>query len=476
MRRYFTIMLALMVAANTASGQLQPQQNSKHPIHQLELQHAMRQNPPGGKLLIMSDIHFNPFCDPGIVNTLVQTDYTGWQSLFESSGDTSFGNYGADTYYRLFKSGLQAMQSRNGHPDMIIINGDFLCHDFGTTFSLQTGIQSQDSINSFIRKTTSFVCMMLRQYFPNAPVLPVLGNNDDYCGDYRIQRAGPFLSFFATQFQPMLHLMQSRNFTTTFSKGGYYMATMPWDSTQVFIGLNSIFFSPKYANACNPTDTVDAGWEQFAWLRSTLTTCAAQGKKVWLSFHIPPGIDVYSSNNMGGPCESNAVGMWKEAYNDSFIALVNQFSSTITTSMAGHTHMDDFRLLGTGNMVTSFIHITPAVSPIFGNNPSFQEITWDTHRMQFLNSVTYQFNGIGSPGKSNWEPEYDYAKTYGVTAIDATNLTSVWKRIGEDATVRNEYLKYYYVNHPGTTPSPWKAYWCGIRYLTLMGFPKCNCK
>lgn len=428
-----------------------------------------------GKLLIMSDIHFNPFCDPGLMKALTRSDYTKWKGIFESSKDSSYGQYSQDTYYRLLKSTLLAMSARNKKPDMIIINGDFLCHEFQSKYAMYTGIQSRDSMETFMRKTVSFVCLMLNRHFPGTTILPVLGNNDDYCGDYNIQPSGAFLKFFASATQATLYKFPSPDFMDTFSKGGYYQASMPWDSGQVFIGINSVFFSSNYVNACNPSDTSDPGRQQLQWLKQRLARCAATGKKVWLSCHIPPGINVYSSSRGSGPCVSPTVTMWKSNYNREYLALINQYSSIIMAGMAGHTHMDDFRVLGTDSAATSFIHITPAVSPIFGNNPAFQEISWNPRSMRFLNSVTYRFNGIEAPGKNNWNEEYNYSKTYGTTLLNAQTLDGVWKKIAKDSAARANYINYYSVSSE-TPPSPWKAYWCGIRWQTPETFKSCHCQ
>ena len=40
---------------------------------------------------------------------------------------------------------------------------------------------------------------------------------------------------------------------------------------------------------------------------------------------------------------------------------------TIIGSFAGHTHQDEFRIAA-GN----FIHVTPSLTPVFGNNPAFE--------------------------------------------------------------------------------------------------------
>lgn len=368
-----------------------------------------------GHFLLMSDIHFDPFSNPEIVPQLVSTDISGWRSLFESSGNNSYGAYHSDTYFELFKSGLEAMRAANNKPDMIIINGDFLCHSFLNQFNA-SGLPTNDSIDPFIRKTAAFVFSMINEYFPNTPVLPVLGNNDSYCGDYAVQCPGPFLNFFASECIPALHDMKRYDFTGTFQKGGYYKVVMPWDTSEVFIGLNTIPFSPKYQNGCDANFQTDpnAGWDEFSWLRSTLAACASGGKKVWLSYHIPPGMDIYASIKYG------ATGMWGGAYNDSFIALMNQYSNIIKANFAGHTHMDEFRLVcNNSSQAVSFVHVTPAISPVFGNDPAFQEVAWDPKLMELRDIVTYKFKGFDIFGNNKWSPEYDFDTTYNVPGIDA---------------------------------------------------------
>ena len=468
--RIVVLLLSLLPSIATLAQNGKPAGYKSHEAH-TTADHAK----PTGKMLLISDMHFNPFCDPSLMKKLTRTDYRHWEQLFESATDTSFGLYGSDTYYRLLKSSLNAMTKQNPKPDMIVITGDFISHDFETDFQKYVGSDNQDSLRSFIRKTTAFAFLMLKKHFPNTIILPVLGNNDDYCGDYHIQPSGPYLKFFAEQTLPLLGRVRHPDFMSTFSKGGYYKALMPWDTTQVFIGLNTIFFSAKYENTCNPSDKSEPGWEEFDWLKATLADCAAHHKNVWMAYHIPPGIDVYASLDSLGGCKSTTTGMWGNDYNDSFLALVTRYSGIIKANFAGHTHMDDFRLIGAGDKAVSFIHIAPAVSPIFGNNPAFQEATWDRQTMQLTNAVTYKFSGIQTYGKNTWDMEYDYNKTYGTTSISAGSLHKVWETIGSDPNTRVSYMKYFFVSDPKKIPSPWRAYWCGDRYLTIEGFRKCNC-
>lgn len=218
MKQY--ILLILLLVATTTQGC--KNENTERKNDEINNLMGAVGSKPSGKFLIMSDIHFNPYCDSKILPQLVKADYTDWPEIFKGATDTSYGYYDSDTYYRLLVSGLEAMQAQNNNPDMIVINGDFLSHHFGSNYYSRTGITQRDSMESFVRNTISFVFMMIDEYFPGVPVLPVLGNNDDYCGDYNIEPNGPFLSFFVGKCKPMLRNMRETGFVSTFSKGGYY--------------------------------------------------------------------------------------------------------------------------------------------------------------------------------------------------------------------------------------------------------------
>jgi hypothetical protein len=53
--------------------------------------------PGQGVFLIISDIHFDPFADPAIVEELVAADLDAWRGIFERSQKKGFAQYGSDT-------------------------------------------------------------------------------------------------------------------------------------------------------------------------------------------------------------------------------------------------------------------------------------------------------------------------------------------------------------------------------------------
>jgi predicted phosphodiesterase len=432
-----------------------------------------------GKILVISDIHFNPFYDPSILKQLIAADYTDWEGIFDKSKVKSYGEYRNDTYFPLFKSAMNEMPTIESSPDFIIITGDFIAHNFEAQYQNLTQDYDLKHAQDFITKTESFIVSQLAKKYPSTPMLPVLGNNDGYCGDYHITANGDFLKFFANLWLPRLqNAYGTQNFVTTFSKGGYYAVAMPWDSTQVFIGLNTNFFSPghynnNHINYCSNTiPTKDAANEQLAWLKSTLAKCKTENKKVWMAYHIPPGMDIYSSRTC-----PKVKPMWDKSFNDDFLSLIKQYSGTIAANFAGHTHMDDFRVIEDSGTPVSFIHITPSISPVNGNNPAIQLVDWNATDMTLNNSITHYFKGIETTGDDQWVPEYNFNKAYNQNGINANTLSNVAQNVYTDKdSTREKYLQFYEVDKNHTVPSDWRAYWCGLTKLTIKDYSECYCK
>jgi len=53
--------------------------------------------PVAGRVLVMSDLHFDPMADPRLVDQLAAAEPEQWSRVLDSSGDHSLGHYGQDT-------------------------------------------------------------------------------------------------------------------------------------------------------------------------------------------------------------------------------------------------------------------------------------------------------------------------------------------------------------------------------------------
>jgi len=70
---------------------------------------------------------------------------------------------------------------------------------------------------AFTTKAIRYLAAEFRRRFPRTPILPTLGNDDSYCGDYMIETRGPHSwQMFAAVWEPLLGPeLDARAFRTT---------------------------------------------------------------------------------------------------------------------------------------------------------------------------------------------------------------------------------------------------------------------
>src|SRR5258706_2146085 len=321
--------------------------------------------------LAVSDIHFNPFADPALVARLEAADVSQWDAILASSTVTAFSTYGSDVNDPLLRSALGEMQKQLPSPAFVMISGDFLAHGFEKSYQQYATDKSQTAYTAFVTKTIAYVASAFRKAYPGVRVYPTLGNNDSDCGDYAVAPNGAFLTDFRDVWRPFV---RSRSFDRRFPSGGYYHADVAGLHDVRIIALNTNFFSTNYKNPCGKPGP-DPALRELEWLDAELHLARKEGKRVWLLFHIPPGLDVYDSLQYGGACPNlKAQTFWKDEYEQKYLKITAAHRKTILGSFAGHTHQDEFRIAN-----GDFIHITPSVSPVFGNNPAFEIVDAGRH-------------------------------------------------------------------------------------------------
>ncbi|HTY85282.1 MAG TPA: metallophosphoesterase [Silvibacterium sp.] len=423
---------------------------------------ALAQTPPAtGRALLISDIHFDPLADPAIVRQLIASPVEQWDAIFQSAHQKSLSPYGADTNYALFSSTLTETAAQAPF-DYVIFAGDALRHNFSQAFLTAGGKSSE--FPAFAARTEAFVIQDLQSKL-RVPVLAALGNNDSGCGDYQIPPDSPFLAATADQ---LTVLATSAEAKSTFKLGGFYSIAHPTVANQDVIVLNSIFWSASY-KSCTP-NTGDPGEAELAWLSWKLYTARLLHRRVTLVMHIPPGMDAYNSSR--AQCK-NPVSFWQAKYSTEFGALMNAYSDVVQLAFAGHIHMDDFRVTVAGAPSLP-LRITPAVSPIFKNNPAFSVMTYNPKTASVSDIATF-FITLSSPAPS-WTEEYQFDRAYGVTSFSAANLSNIATAIRNGGHARTTFEEYYAVS----TPSPVKSsnflyYSCAETHFTPATYSDCVC-
>ena len=418
-----------------------------------------------GKVLLLTDIHFNPFADSTLIDKLIAAEYNQWEKIFLTSNSKSYGTYGQETDFTLFNSVLKAIHKIEANPDFIIMSGDILAHKFNATFAQYSKDQSMYSLYKFIYKTMGFVSWKLSQYYHHVPVYFALGNNDSYTGDYSCIPDGEFMHTTADLFfQNFIKDAGNReSFYATYPVNGYYTAVPPKAKNARIIVLNTNYFSPKGGEF-----TPDPAQQQLSWLEAQLAASQKNGERVWIIGHIPAGVDVFSTVKSG---ESTVTLQWKENYIDQYIKDVQTYGANITASFAGHTHMDDFRLVYDADHAKPayFMHITPSITPVFSNNSAFQLLMYNWETFSIDNFVTYYLDLKSATDK--WAKEYTFNDAYQQTRVTAASLGNVLNALQNDAKSLTTYVTNYSVNtKPPLIEDYAKEYVMGIEYLTPAEF------
>ena len=424
-----------------------------------------------GTIISISDIHFDPLLttDVAVANKIKSSRYLRWQEIYSSSSDKHISPMGDETNYNLLASTLAQMKLSCPSPDFILFSGDLLAHKFND-YHTEVFAGNERAFRAFVKETLKFIGSEVQRTFPGVHVVFTLGNNDSY-GDYKIDPNGSFLHDTVNLY--FTHYLKAEpgkrnSFARTFRVSGNYAFSPPGSSANRILSINDIFFSEK--NAYN-----DYGWEQIQWLEQQLKAAKENKQKVWIISHMPPGVDVSSTVNKG-----HVVEYWdslhkdkdSKTFADKFQELIQAYSPEIKGIFVGHTHMDHFRLIFDKNHdPLAYVHITPAISPQFGNNPGFQVLTYDAESFSVTDFGTYFYDGTA------WKEEYDFGTVYGKARYDASNLAAVYSRLSDDPALHRSFVDYYDVhNQQGSaiTDSNWKAYWCGIGSLTVGDFNACR--
>ena len=418
-------------------------------------------------VVVFSDVHFNPFYDTTIFDSLVAADASQWKSIFASSSISEPSIWGEDSNYPLFALALSSIKSNLTSSSVVaIFPGDILVHNFDTQFYNLYGSQDEAAMKSFLCKTATFFAMQVRAHLGNIPVIFELGNNDSYEGDYKIE---PNSQFLADTAEPVYTLFLNGTadhdtFINTYETGGYYSAT-PLGKNLLVIALNSIFFSPKAAS-----DTTAAATAELDWFERALALAASSGQKVWLVTHIPTGANISSNKDL---IDSNghlddAKMMWVADFQTRFLNILSAYSNTVTMIFTGHTHMDEYRL------PFSALEVTPSISPIDGNDPAYKIFTF-THD-SFLITDYESFNYDLSNLSGQFNEYYNFSGLYSMNNILGVSLEELFPLLKIDPIQQGLYKGHYYSGHDSASPitdTNWPVYWCGISEMAQQDYMDC---
>lgn len=435
-------------------------------------------DPSAESFLLLSDLHFNPLANLSLAEQLAAAEPSQWRAILESAPGQSLGTYGADTNHALMRSAFSSMQRTTPQPAFVLVTGDWLTHGFQEEYHRAFPTSDKSAFLAFQHKTMRFLAEQLGELYPDTTIYPVLGNNDTDCGDYDLQTHGPFLEDSVDVLEPLVNRHGAApEFRSTYPVGGYYTAKLPFEHGRLIV-LNGVFWSPAFKNEC-ASSTWDPGQEELTWLEQTLAASARDGESVWLAFHIPPGIDVFQTLSSkdcppaGPSCTS--VSMYKPQYEKQLLALLRQHAGIIRMAFAGHTHMNEFRLLSApGEPASLPLLQVGSISPIFYNNPSYFDVALEPRTGELRDYTAFVLTDLGARStQPGWEKEYSFNEAYGQNGVTAASLEAVVSAIESELSTRVRYAWYYPSLGPSYILPKWRAYWCAINHLSPPDFERC---
>ncbi len=431
---------------------------------------------------VFSDVHFQPFIDPLLPNgtypnpatvaantalmaQLIVADTTDWPAIFLGAlNETNLAPApaGTDTNYALLNLALKSIKQNLGASPAVLFTGDFLGHGIDQLYPYYSVNATPQEAAAFVDKTLRFVLQQIRSAVDNTPVYFALGNCDSYTG------YGPDSTFLLSNAQQLYTLAlngtgNEQDVIASITKGGYY-AVEPVGLNLMIVALNTFALSPGVP-APEPTMIQD----QFTWFDAQLEKAMWAGKKVWLLMHAPPG--AVESTTGGASNDPNgqiaaATMMWAETNQAQFMGIIEKYPGVIAMSLAGHTHMDEFRLMSPGSPLT----ITAGISAFFGNNPAYKIFALDGVSLAPLDYSAVYCNLSATPVA--FTDYYTFSEAYELEGPLTASLPELFPALLASNAVKARYQGAFF---SGNAPNPinstnWPVYWCGIGYMDQQDF------
>eukprot|EP00977_Amphora_coffeiformis_P003156 scaffold586_cov155-Amphora_coffeaeformis.AAC.17 len=321
-----------------------------------------------GQFLWLSDIHLDPYYG---------TENAAGHANCRNLSSPVYGQLGCDAPERLIRHVLEHAAAILPTPDFVVLTGDLCRHG---TENLKNPVRETQAI---VHNITDLI---RSAWGKNISIVPSLGNNDvtpDYFLD--IQHPTEILEMVT---QGLEDVLETETEWSTFRLGGYLARNVADHMT--VLSLNTLLYatahSPDQSHVSDPLD-------QFAWLQKQLAVAQTANRKVYIAGHIPPALGSYRHSQL-----------WHESYARRYYTILDEYDGVIAGQFFGHLHSDEFRLIrftdetldGNSSNRRSTdpwsLWMVPSITPIYGSNPSFRVVSYDSVSGNLLDYHTYYLN------------------------------------------------------------------------------------
>jgi sphingomyelin phosphodiesterase acid-like 3 len=441
--------------------------------------------------VFVSDIHFEPFFDPGKVVQLAAAPVSGWKEILTAPAsvdreqrfaaiEQGCHTRGEDTPFALLESSVQAMRRDAAGAKFVTVSGDLISHAFQCKYGAVFPHAGAGDYRAFVVKTIDFVVEELSGAVPGVPVYVALGNNDSDCGDYQLDANSEFLKAVGEEVVRTFPEDERKGAAETYAVGGYFNVRMPAAMPNArMIVLDDQFMGAKYST-CGGKADASAAEAQLAWLAQQLAEARRSKEKVWVMAHIPPGVDVHASvTKMDAVCGGKGPKMFLAS--ERLADVLAENADVVELAIFAHTHMDEVRVLKTEGGVASSgvaVKMVPSISPINGNAPSFTVARVETSTAALKDFKVFTASNATGVDTA-WHEEYDWGKTYHAGEFSAASVSKVIAGFAADAGAKTEASQAYINNfYSGSSPLlelVWPQYVCALQSDSAQGFKACVC-
>jgi predicted phosphodiesterase len=355
--------------------------------------------------------------------------------------------FGSDTNDALLTSMLNEAHAVDPNPPVVIIGGDFLAHQFRRADAETTMAELAARFNAT---------------FPKAQFVITLGNNDSNCGDYLAPIGGPFLAAIAKTWAPLVDRRGAApDFASRFPRDGTYVARLPEPGLRIVVS-NDVFESLRYGTSC--AKGYDGAAEALGRFGADLRAAGPHDRN-WVLFHIPPGIDAYTTTHLTH--RLGIIPFLRPRAREALEADLVDPRDKVALAIAGHTHKFGYRIIPGPGGVRVPVLLVPSVSPIFNNGPSFLELSVEPDGT--LSNV-----GEYSYSSGDWQ-RLGALADLGVKRFTAPDLEALQDRLAHDPALRTEFSRLYSgAGIPEIDEGNWRSYWCAATNFSATSFDACT--
>ncbi len=424
------------------------------------------------QVLLLSDIHFNPFPTPQQCQSpsvrrqmaaLAARPPETWNDS-DFSFQNGLSHRGEDTNWLLLRSTIAAIKMAVQRPAAVIISGDMLVHQGPALYEACFADKGQHAdpaaMAEFFSRTIAFELALVERTYPGVQVVMALGNNDSDAGDYKLPSAA-----MLADLTPVIESATNaggnaaaKDFARTYATGGYFSAELrKFDHAEILV-LNTNALTPR-AQDDDTARSGPAAQAEIAWLKQELDVAQQHHRNVVIVGHVPPGIDAWASHQ-----EHAVVMMYAK---QQLPAILAAHSTTVRMGLFGHTHMDDFRVAGEVP-----VSITPSISPIVENNPAFEVLETDA-QFRPLNHIAW--NLPLDDAQPQWRLEYDFRSAYSEANMSGATLRQLSRKLANDPTLRHTFYWHFGSESAAAdVPEKWQpVYLCAFTNLTEQSVTPC---